>query len=197
MTGIVNLSPGWFAQGHETANYALQASADMRDHQNQDYLRELKFTNALLGGIHSIIQPELFQSGLEAMDRLAIQTQDPYTITALQLWQTPFTGLSVIINRETITHRDVKGYRASFDLLLTIGNYTHGRMNLPGLGFSLEYDPGTLVALAGNVLQHGVCPVNGNRACLAHFFHKAVGERLELKEPQWMTRNQYIASYME
>ena len=85
--------------------------------------------------------------------------------------------------RDNYPPRDVKGYRESFDLLLTIGHYTGGQFHLPGLGFSLLYDLGTVVALAGNVLQHELCPVAGDRACLAHFWHRKVGERLGVKEP--------------
>jgi len=80
----------------------------------------------------------------------------------------------------------VKGYRESFDLLLTIGDYTNSRIHLPGLGFSLIYDPRTVVALAGNVLQHGVCPIASDQAYLAHFFHQKVGERFGVIQPGWV-----------
>jgi hypothetical protein len=130
----------------------------------------------------------MFESGLAAFDQLTEDSQlNETVIKALDLWATPFTGLSVIMNRETITHRDVKGYRESLDLLLTIGRYTGGRFHLPGLGFSLIYNPGTVVALAGNVLQHGVCPVTGERACLAHFWHHKVAEKLSIMQPGWVT----------
>ncbi|EDR14419.1 uncharacterized protein LACBIDRAFT_321468 [Laccaria bicolor S238N-H82] len=69
----------------------------------------------------------------------------------------------------------VKGYRESFDMLLTIGRYDQGRFYMPGLGFSLLYDPGTLVGLAGNVLPHGVCPVVGEHACLAELGEEIPG----------------------
>ena len=72
-------------------------------------------------------------------------------------------------------------------MLLTIGRYTGGQFHLTRFGFSLLYDLGTVVALAGNVLQHGVCPVASDRACWAHFWHRKVGERLVVKKPQWVT----------
>jgi len=184
----VNLSPSWFSQGHEGPEDSLHASSDIQHLDNINYLTDLVFTNSLLAAIYSIIQPDLFESGTTIFEDIAEHAELNKTISkALQVWATPFTGLSVILNRETITHRDVKGYRESFDLLLTIGDYTGGRLHLPGLGFSLIYDPGTVVALAGNVLQHGVCPVAGDQACLAHFWHKKVGERLGVKQPKWVT----------
>jgi Oxygenase domain of the 2OGFeDO superfamily len=197
VTGIVNLSPGWFSQGHEGPEDPLHASADIQEPANSTYLQHLVLANAIVGAIYAIIQPDLFESGLAAFEKLADHAEaldDPINI-ALRVWATPFTGLSVILNRETIDHRDLKGYRESFDLLLTIGNYKGGRCHLAGLGFSLVYDPGTVVALAGNVLQHGVCPVLGDRACLAHFWHKKVGERLGVKRPQWLTMADLIYNF--
>lgn len=189
ITGIVNLSPSWFSQGHEGLGESLHASSDIQHQDNANYLTNIVFINTLLAAIYSIIQPDMFESGITIFEELiehAEELNKPIS-KALLVWATPFTGLSVILNRETITHRDVKGYRESFDLLLTIGDYTGGRLHLPGLGFSLIYDPGTVVALAGNVLQHGVCPVAGDRACLAHFWHQKVGERLGVRQPGWVT----------
>ncbi|EDR01065.1 uncharacterized protein LACBIDRAFT_312551 [Laccaria bicolor S238N-H82] len=187
-TGIVNLSPGWFSQGHEGPADPLHPSSDIQQASNLIYLETLSFINAVISAIYSIIQPDLCESGFAVFDQLAEDgQQDEATSMALGVWGTPFTGLSVIINRETITHRDVKGYRESFDMLLTIGRYDQGQFYMSGLGFSLLYDPRTLVGLAGNVLPHGVCPVVSERACLAHFWHKKVGERLGVMPPQWQT----------
>jgi hypothetical protein len=140
----------------------------------------------------------MFESGLTSFDQLAAHAKlDRSIVNALELWATPFTGLSVIMNRETITHRDVKGYRESFDLLLTIGNYAGGQLHLPRLGFSLIYNPGTVVALAGNVLQHGVCRVTSDWACLAHFWHHKVGERLGVMKPGWVTIDDLTRKMLE
>ena len=140
----------------------------------------------------------MFESGLTGLDRFAEHAElDENILNGLNVWATPFTGLSVILNRETITHQDAKGYRESFDLLLTIGEYTGGQLHLPGLGFSLIYDPGTVVALASNVLQHGVCPVAGEWACLAHFWHQKVGERLRLMQSRWLTMDDLTCNIIQ
>ena len=160
----------------------------MEQAKNVVYLKNLVFINALVARVYSIIQPDLFDSGYKALDQLAEHSQLHNTIhNTLEVWSTPLTGLSVILNQETITHQDIKGYRESFDMLVTIGNYSEGQLHLPGLGFSLVYNPRTLVAITGNILAHGVCPVAGERACLAHFWHRMVGERLGVEPPQWLT----------
>ena len=198
MTGIVNLSPSWFSQGHECPGELLHASADIQLPENLKYLQNLILANTIVVTIYAVVQPDLFEFGLAIFEELADHAQElnESISNALSAWATPFTSLSMILDRETITHQDIKGYRThqdikgyreSFNLLLTIGHYTGGWFHLPGLGFSLLYDLGTVVTLAGNVLQHGVCPVAGDRPCLAHFWHRKVGERLGVKEPQWVT----------
>ena len=82
-------------------------------------------------------------------------------------------------------------------MLLTIGDYTNGQLHLPGLRFSLIYNPGTVVALAGNVLQHGVCPLASDQACLAHFWHQKVRERLRLMQPGWVTMDNLTRNIIE
>ena len=69
------------------------------------YLKNLVFINALVAGVYSIIQPDLFDSGYKALDQLAEHGQLNNTIlNALEVWSTPFTGLSVILNQEMVTH---------------------------------------------------------------------------------------------
>jgi len=71
-----------------------------------NYLTSLIFTNSLLAAIYSIIQPDMFESGITIFDELAEHAEElNETISkALQVWATPFTGLSVILNQETINH---------------------------------------------------------------------------------------------
>jgi len=65
-----------------------------------NYLTSLIFTNSLLATIYSIIQPNMFESGITIFDKLAEHAEElNETISkALQVWATPFTGLSVILN---------------------------------------------------------------------------------------------------
>ena len=70
------------------------------------YLEELLFANSIVAAIYAVIQPDLFESGLTVFEKLADDARElDKTITdALRVWATPFTGLSVILNRETISH---------------------------------------------------------------------------------------------
>ena len=67
-------------------------------------------------------------------------------------------------------------------MLITLGEYDHGQLSLPGLGLGLvlQYNPGTIAAFSRKILQHGAtCP--GNHACIMYYMHNTVLE--QLKEP--------------
>ena len=102
----------------------------------------------------------------------------------LSLWSVPFSGVSIISNRSTPLHRDCNSRKEWMDLLVALGKYQRGIMTLPGLGVELLYSPGTVVGIAGRVLQHGV-ECDGERACLAYYMRDKVHERLGVRAPSW------------
>ena len=65
-------------------------------------------------------------------------------------------------------------------MLIAVGEYDHGRLSLPGLGLILRYNPGTVAAFSGKIMQHGVTCI-GNHACIAYYMHDNV--LAWLKEP--------------
>jgi len=159
------------------------------------WLDEIQDLSALIGGILSIVHPTLYQVGLQAFKHLAsdtstVQEHNRY-LQILKLWTTPFSGMSVISNRETPIHRDVQSRHSWYDILLTLGDYSNGRIELPSLGVRLQYDPGTVVALAGKVVPHGVPECDGNRVCLAYFMRNNVHERAGVPIGSWMTSDTY------
>ena len=85
----------------------------------------------------------------------------------LQFWASPFHCMQLIVNRETLNHRDTRGWMFGYDLLTTFGDYNNGVLSLPTIGIECEYNPGTVTALMGKLIIHGVKPVNGERFCFA------------------------------
>ena len=49
-------------------------------------------------------------------------------------------------------------------------------MELPGLGISLEYSPGTVVGILGRLVEHGVPGFEEDRVCHAYFMRDDVHE---------------------
>ena len=75
-------------------------------------------------------------------------------------------------------HRDGKGFAPFYDLIATVGNYTGGRFEVPGIGLRFRYDPGMMVGLCEKALEHGVAEVRGDWFCVVQFFHQKVLEVL-------------------
>jgi hypothetical protein len=80
----------------------------------------------------------------------------------------------------------LRGWAFGYDLLATFGRYSNGVLDLPSIGLSCAYNPGTITGLMGKVLIHGVKLVNGERFCFAQFVQLGVFLRAfpDTKEPQ-------------
>ena len=89
-------------------------------------------------------------------------------------WSSSYHCLQLISNQETPHHRDSMGYELGLDLLASFGNYRTAYLSIPTLGLDCSYGPGTLTALLGKVLVHGVARTDGERFCLAHFLRPNV-----------------------
>lgn len=208
--GAVNFSAGWFAQGHtvclkphsmpggkltpnKSERYSLLPSLNLR---TQLYLgssnwiaisnKAERFLNLTL----SLIHPELFKCGLSMLRRLR---QLETTKDIASKWQSVYTGIAIISNRETPPHRDSKGRPEWFDTLLNYsGAGNRAQLLIKDLGLNLEYSSGTVVGLCGSILEHEVrSRGNGDRVCYAHFMRESVRKRLDVPPAGWVNRSQY------
>jgi hypothetical protein len=139
----------------------------------------------------SLINPDLFQSGLEMLRKLRLLEQ---TKDIAQQWQSVYTGIAVICNRRTPPHRDGKGRAEWFDTLL---NYSEPgdspRLVIDDLGLDLDYSGGAVVAFCGSIFQHSVeFWGKGNRICYAHFMRESVRKRLGVAPAGWVYRGKYL-----
>ena len=146
-----------------------------------------KFINLTL----SLINPDLFRSGLEMLQKLRLLEK---TKDVAQCWQSVYTGIAIICNRVTPLHRDKHGRPEWFDTLL---NYSEPgdspQLIIDNLGLDLQYSSGTVVAFCGSVFQHGVESWGkGNRICYAHFMREAVRKRLDVTPAGWVYREKYL-----
>lgn len=173
----------------------VSASLKQPSSAGHQWLESSEEFSALCAGLLGVIHPQLSRAGWEAISKLRSDSsvvKDPEHLpAALQHWTSPFSGMNIISNRETILHRDVNSRNPWYDILATFGNYSQGRLELPGQGYRLEYNPGTLVALAGKVVRHGVPRVNGDRVCIAYYMRNKVHESLGIRSPGWMNREVY------
>ncbi|KAG1801996.1 uncharacterized protein BJ212DRAFT_1220067, partial [Suillus subaureus] len=71
-------------------------------------------------------------------------------------WPSTFSGIEVIVNRETPYHQDLGALPSVYDLLVSLGQDHQAMLDLHDLGAQLGYPPGTMVYISGKVLEHGM-----------------------------------------
>jgi len=147
-------------------------------------------SNSILSAILAVIHPDLYEIGRETLKRLRdvpeILHQD-----VLSRWSSAYSGVAIISQRETPPHRDGNSMYHWYDMLVTLGSYQDCNLNLPGLGISLEYGPGTVVGLSGMVLEHEVTKFEGERVCYAYFMKDSVHEWAKVRPGTWMNTKHY------
>ena len=81
-----------------------------------------------------------------------------------------------------------------YDFLVSAGRHTGTLFKLSDVDASLSYKPGTVIAICGKVLRHGVpeWTEGQDRLCIAHFMRDAVHNRLGLPRPNWVTDIPYL-----
>ena len=144
----------------------------------------------------SIIHPELFECGLQILRKLR-QLDDTRQIS--RKWQSVYTGIAIICNRLTPSHRDSKGRLEWYDTLVSYsGCGTAPRLLIKDVGLDLEYSSGTVVSLCGTALEHEVQEWGvGDRVCYAHFMREMVRKRLDVPPAGWMNRTMYLPGQLE
>jgi len=70
------------------------------------------------------------------------------------------------------------------DILVALGMYQEGTLELPGIHVKMLYDLGTVVAIAGWVIAHSA-RCDGDRTCIAYYMREKVHHRLGLASPVW------------
>jgi hypothetical protein len=113
-----------------------------------------------------------------------------------QEWQSVHSGIGIISNRLSPSHRDSKGRPEWYDTLLSYSDSdTRPRLLVKDLGMDLQYSSGTVVGFCGSILEHEVRSWGvGDRVCYAHFMRDSVRERLDVAPSGWVKRNIYLPS---
>jgi hypothetical protein len=128
------------------------------------------FINALVWMLHE----SQFKASAAAQTAMKITVPDCRVKRSLETWPSIFTGHTWIMNRLTPPHRDKEGFNAGFDFL-SVGGVAKAMLRVRDINMSCEYNPGTVVAIAGRVLSHEVTDIEvGDRIAIARWVRKAV-----------------------
>ena len=155
-------------------------------------IHDIDVSAALLGALTSILNPSIYKTGKASILKMAenpsLVAKSQGLADLLRHWTSPFLAMSLMSNRNTPLHRDNGGAYASMDLLVSVGNYQNGWLQVPGVGFNLNYYSGTVVCLAGRVVRHGAT-VEGERVCWAQYNREDVAGLFGESEFDWVFLN--------
>jgi hypothetical protein len=167
-----------------------QVSANFSTPEALNWLGAISESNAIISAILAVIHPKLYDAGWGTIERLR-DTPEVGPQEVLSRWSSVFSGVAVISNRCTPPHRDRNSRNNWYDMLVTLGTYRNCNFELPGLGITLEYGPGTVVGLLGSVLEHAVPSFEGDRLCYAYFMRDNVHEWANVPAGDWMSTEYY------
>ena len=208
--GSVNFSAGWFAQGHavslkflftgitysdiQSEQDMLSSSLNLRKQRylgSSDWIQNSNHIERFLNLTLSLIHPELFKSGLQMLHKLRRYSG---TKEVTQEWQSVYTGIGIISNRKTPSHRDRKGRPQWFDMLVSYcGTETRPRLIVKDVGLDLKYSSGTVIGFCGSILEHEVQSKGvGDRVCYAHFMREEVRDHLNVAPAGWVNQEMYL-----
>jgi Oxygenase domain of the 2OGFeDO superfamily len=207
--GIKTFSPGWFMQGHDvsllvTYEYELKdsqnlasklhASTSLQNRNGAEFMTKIAEVEKLCNTILLLTCPELHDTGMKALDKVRAGKNMHREYNNVELWPSCFTGMQVIVNRTTPSHRDKGGSPPLFDLLVSAGTHTSAKFILPEIGLELSYLPGAVVILCGRIFLHKVPGWDGGeRICVAHMMKDNVHDRQDIARPSWPMQSRYLS----
>ena len=201
--GHVPFSPCWYNVAQQVG--VSQSFRGWPKSPTVQWLRQNQDGLSLLGAVLALIHPQLAVRGCSILRGYQNGTIINKATTTLGpervLWPSPFNAFSILSNRASVLHRDGKGLAGFYDIITTVGDYTDGEFQVPGIGLRFKYNPGTIIGVCGKALAHAVPEVNGDRFCIVQYFHKRVLEMITREgfhENQgfngWMTEADFIAN---
>lgn len=178
----------------QRAQDLLYVSSDIRTPEAAEFLRITEPLEMACNAITAVIAPDLYISAKEAI-RLLKQGVGLHTLLdCVGSWFSVWSGMSLIVNRSTPLHRDPGAASSMYDLLVSGGTHTQCTLDVPDIGASFSYLPGTTIGICGRVLRHKVDSwEGGERICAAHFIKDAVHGRLNQIRPPWPRLPDYLA----
>ncbi|KAI6015914.1 hypothetical protein BKA83DRAFT_4129341 [Pisolithus microcarpus] len=173
ITGSIDLSPGWQPPNfHPEVSRLLKSGRD--GNGARQWVDQMSECHSLLSGTLAVIHPRMYAAGREALIRLDLEAK-----------RREDTDMSSILPSWNTVYNNINGREPWLDMLVMVGDYPPLDFVIPTLNLRFRYNPGTIIAMSGSALEHGVGYTEGNRACLAYYMrhnvHQSVG--VELCQP--------------
>ena len=166
-------------------------------------MKEIRPVEQLLDKLFASVSPELHRAVSKAMlrvgwDKLPIGSRswaENRIVEMARTWPGATPSITVISNRATMCHLDVKGHKAWYDLLVAAGTYTACQFRVVDLNLEIKYLPRTVIALNGGLFRHEVIEwEGGNRVCYAHWVRPTLLRALSVPLPSWVTQKEFLST---
>lgn len=168
----------------------MTPSKNLEGKNSNAWLDAIRQTGNDVDIIFCLVHSNLFDAGMKVVEQLKEEYKEEYP--NVKKWPTQNIGISVIANRRTLYHRDKGGNPTMYDFLVSAGTHTSCCLELPDVNATLAYKPGTVVALCGKVLKHGVRDwEGGERLCYAFYSRDNVHSRLDIQRTDWPQLQMY------
>jgi hypothetical protein len=140
--------------------------------------KELRYLSHRVNEVIRCVDPDFYENCLKLRERFrrlpflqALSSIDPLVVE----------GREALFNRESPEHTDSSDPPWSLAVLVALGNFRGGDVNMKQLGLTVRMEPGDVVVLRGRVIKHGILAwVGGQRICIPHFTHTSLWKLLNL-----------------
>ncbi|KAI5988142.1 hypothetical protein EDD15DRAFT_2111743, partial [Pisolithus albus] len=121
--GSIDISPGWYQQGHGPPNFHPEVSRLLK--LGQECNGAWEWVNQM-GEFHVLLSPQMYATGREALICLDTEAKrwEDMDMSSIHITQLEFRlCLSIMVNCTTPYHTDVNGQESWLDMLVTVGDY--------------------------------------------------------------------------
>ncbi|KAG2144056.1 hypothetical protein BD769DRAFT_1383075 [Suillus cothurnatus] len=148
------LRTSWYQQGHKNL-LDLEVSASLKGPSSEKILESIARPAAIASAALRVMHPEQYWAGLRAFASLGQKAEGkelPKMSETLQYWASVFNTLSIISNQQTPNHRDHLSIPECFNILTSVGSYSHAWMSMPSLQLEFGYNSGCMIAFSGRIV---------------------------------------------
>lgn len=140
-----------------------------------DWLRDMSVVGGVFDGIISVVHPGQYDYFKQQLRKEGVR------FPLVREWPFAFGACQLIMNRESLFHRDPSSSGNFLDLLTSIGDYgDQAYFALKTFGVSVPYTSGTVQLSLSRWIEHGVPAVDGRRLALTLFSKDVVCKQWEL-----------------
>jgi hypothetical protein len=178
------------AQAKCSVQRVLAPSQTMAKPAIQSALSATTGVETIMNAIVFFTHPSQYHASVKAQENIKKDASDEHIHTHMDSWPSIFTGHTWVVNWTTPAHCDSQGFKPGFDYLSVSGS-AKSKLILRDISLTLEYTPGCVVGLAGQVLTHQVNEwEEGDWVCVARWIRQNVLQGHGVNDITWPTIGQ-------